>query len=327
MNTWIAAKEKWTLAEMEERSSLMVTRSLTIWPIPETTFKPAEKQYESYTLEDDVDLSGRDIVRFGYRNTEQPVDSWIIMQERVIKMLHAEDKSVLSHLANIENPDDDLNDYVSSNPSNLRGALEIDEGIYLERNTSTNTKISMLRKFFKAYGQNPEELVFYLKDGNADDNEDEAGTRYETRRRYWTYALEIIKSAHGNEGSFRNVSTSKQYWICGAFGISGFNITCEAKMKKASVEIVLGKSNRDVNKDAFDYLFARKAEIEKQLGINVNWWRFEGKSSYVDYTIDTVGMSDETSWTQMAKFHAEWSKKFYDVFVPLLREWDANRSK
>ena len=23
----------------------------------------------------------------------------------------------------------------------------------------------------------------------------------------------------------------------------------------------------------------------------------------------------------MAKFHAEWSKKFYDVFVPLLKEW------
>lgn len=327
MNTWIANKDKWTLAEMEERSNLMVSRSLTIWPIPETSFKPAEKQYDSYTLEDDVDLSGREIVRFGYKNTEQPVESWIIMLELVIKMLHTEDKSVLSHLANIENPDDDLNDYVSSNPSNLRGALEIDEGIYLERNTSTNTKISMLRKFFKAYGQNPEELVFYLKDENADANEDEAGTRYETRRRYWAYALEIIKSAHGNEGSFRNVTTSKQYWISGAFGISGFNITCEAKWRKASVEIVLGKSNRDVNKDAYDYLYARKDEIEKQLGISLNWWRFEGKSSYVDYTIETVGMGDETSWTQMAKFHAEWSKKFYDVFVPLLRDWDANRSK
>ncbi|MCR5802641.1 MAG: DUF4268 domain-containing protein [Clostridia bacterium] len=326
MNTWIAAKNKWTLAEIEERSDLMVTRALTIWPIPESSFKPAEKQYDSYSLEDDVDLSGRELVRFGYKNTEQPVDSWIIMQERVVKMLHAEDKSVLSHLANTDNPDDDLNDYVSSNPSNLRGALEIDEGIYMERNTSTNTKISMLRKFFKAYGQNPEDLVFYLKDEEADDNEDEAGTRYETRRKYWTYALEIIKSAHGSNGSFKNVSTSKQYWINGSFGISGFSITCEAKMKKASVELVLGKSNRDLNKDAFDYLYARKDEIEKQLGINLNWWRFEGKSSYVDYSIDTVGMRDETSWTQMAKFHAEWSKKFYDVFVPLLREWDANRN-
>lgn len=326
MNTWIAAKERWTLEEMEERSNLMVDRALTIWPIPETTFMPAEKQYDSFTLEDDVNSSGREIVRFGYKNIEQPVDSWITMQERVIKILHAEDKSVLYHLANTDNPDDELNDYISSNPSNLRGALEIDDGIYLERNTSTNLKISMLRKFFKAYGQNPEDLVFYLKDENGENNEDEAGTRYETRRRYWTYALEIIKSAHGSDGAFRNVTKSKQYWISGSFGISSFSIICEAKMKKASVEIVLGKPSRDVNKDAYDYLYARKDEIEKQLGISLNWWRFEGKSSYVDYTIDTVGLQDETSWTQMAKFHAEWSKKLYDVFVPLLREWDANRS-
>ena len=86
MNTWIAAKEKWTLTEMEERSDLMATRALIIWAIPDTSFKPAEKQYDSCSLEDDVDLSGRELVRFGYKNTEQPVDSWIIMQERVVKM-------------------------------------------------------------------------------------------------------------------------------------------------------------------------------------------------------------------------------------------------
>ena len=180
-------------------------------------------------MEDDVDFSGREIVRFGYKNTEQPVDSWITMQERVVKMLHTEDRSVLSHLA--------------------------------------------------------------------------------------------------NEGSFKNVTTSKQYWICGFFGIGGFSIQCEAKMRRASVLLVMQKSNRDLNKDAFDYLFAKKAEIEAAMGTSLNWWRYEGKASYVDLTIDNVGMNDESSWTQMAKFHAEWSKKFYDVLVPLLKEWDATRGE
>ena len=229
LNTWVAAKDKWTLAEMEERSDLLVSRALTIWSLPESSFKPAEKQYDSYSLEDDVDFSGREIVRFGYKNTEQPVDSWITMQERVVKMLHTEDRSVLSHLA--------------------------------------------------------------------------------------------------NEGSFKNVTTSKQYWICGFFGIGGFSIQCEAKMRRASVLLVMQKSNRDLNKDAFDYLFAKKAEIEAAMGTSLNWWRYEGKASYVDLTIDNVGMNDESSWTQMAKFHAEWSKKFYDVLVPLLKEWDATRGE
>ena len=325
MNTWIAQQEKWTLAELEERCEMLVSRALTIWPMPETSYRPAEKQLDSYTLEDDVDLSGREIVRFGYKNTEQPVDSWITMMAQILKILHAEDKSVLAHLAHTDNPDDELNDYISDNPADLRGALEIDQNIYLERNTSTSTKLSVLKKFFKAYGQNPEELVFYLKDQNRDQEVEEAGTRYEIRRRYWAFALEQIKSAHGSERSFQNVTTSKQYWISGAIGISGFSIACEAKMNRVAVELVLGKSNRDVNKSAFDYLFVRKDEIEATLGISLNWWRFEGKSSYVDYSIEGIGISDETNWTQMAKFHAEWSKKFYDVFVPLLQQWNAMR--
>lgn len=293
MNTWIAQQEKWTLAELEERCEMLVSSALTIWPMPETPYQPA--------------------------------DSWITMMAQVLKILHAEDKSVLARLAHTDNPDDELNDYISDNPADLRGALEIDQNIYLERNTSTSTKLSVLKKFFKAYGQNPEELVFYLKDQNRDQEAEEAGTRYETRRRYWAFALEQIKSAHGPERSFQNVTKSKQYWISGAIGISGFSISCEAKMNRAAVELVLGKSDRDVNKSAYDYLFARKDEIEADLGIPLNWWRFEGKSSYVDYNIEGVGISDETSWTQMAKFHAEWSKKFYDVFVPLLQQWKAMR--
>lgn len=325
LNTWIANQDKWTLEELESRSEMLVKRALTIWPIPETGFKPAEKQLDSYTLEDDVDLSGREIVRFGYKNTEQPVDSWITMMAQVIKILHAEDKAVLIHLAHTNDPDNELDDYVSDNPADLRGALEIDQDIYLERNTSTNTKIMMLRKFFKAYGQNPEELVFYLKDQNEEHKDDETGTRFELRRRYWTIALEYIKSAHGSEGSFRNVHPGKDYWLNGSFGISGFYISCCAKMKGADVDLVLGKSDRDTNKSAFDFLYSRKEEIEQALGAQINWWRFEGKASYVNCHLDGVGINDESSWIQMAKFHAEWSKKFYDVFVPLLRQWNAQR--
>ena len=324
LNTWIAEQKQWTLSEMEARTDMLVSKALTIWPIPATTYQPAEKQLDSYTLEDDVDLSGRDIVRFGYKNTEQPVDSWITMMAQVLKMLHAEDQSVLTRLAHSHNPDDELDNYVSDNPAALRSALEIEQNIYLERNTNTNLKISMLQKFFKAYGQNPQDLVFYLRDQTQEKDQDDPGSRYQLRRRYWAYALDYIKPAHGENGAFKNVKTSKQYWISGWFGISGFSVGCYAKMDAVSVELDLAKSDRDVNKAAYDYLFARKDEIEKAIGVPLDWWRFEGKASYVHYGIN-LGIKDETNWTQAAKFHAEWSKKFCDVFVPLLQEWNAMR--
>lgn len=324
MNTWIAKQSKWTLAELNARNDMLMDRALEIWLIPQTTYQPAKKQLDCYTLEDDVDLSGRDIVSFEYKNTAQPVKSWILMQEQIMKILHEGDKSVLSRMAHTHDSDNELDTYVSDEPANLRMPLLIDEGIYLERNTNTSTKISMLRKFFKAYGENPEDLVFYLKDVSEDKTAEEAGTRHELRRKYWKFALEYIHKAHGMEGAFTNVNPSKANWICGFFGIRGFNISCVANYDQARIDLALSKSDKQKNKSAFDYLYARKDAIEAQLGTPVDWQRSDDtKASFVVYRLPGVSIAHETDWIQMAKFHAEWSKKFYDVFVPLLQQWNA----
>ena len=324
LNFWVSQQEKWTLVELEQRNALLMGKAMEIWAMPSTTFKPAEKQLDSYTLEDDVDLSGRAIQRFGFKNTEQPVDSWITMMEQMLKILHAEDKSVLTKLAYSTDNDNDLSQYVSNDPKKLRVPLEIDQGIFMERNTSTSTKISLLRKFFKAYGQDPEDLVFYLKNQNEKKDDEQIGALAAQRRKYWELALAEIKEAHGPDGSFRNVNPKTNYWINGWFGIGGFSLSCCARLNQVSAGIDLAKGDRDKNKAAFDYLYARKDEIEKAMGAPLNWFRFEGKASYVSYCL-AMGIEDESNWPKLAKFHAEWSKKFYDVFVPLLREWDKKK--
>ena len=324
LNTWVAQQEKWGLDELEKRSDLMMQRAVQIWAVPETVYSPAEKQLDAYSLEDDVDLSGREIIRFAYKNTEQPVGSWILMMEQMLKILHAEDKSVLTRLAHIDNPDDDLNAYVSDNPADLRGALEIEPGIYLERNTSTSTKISMLKKFFKAYGANPEDLVFYLKDEGANERADEAGTRFEIRRKYWKKALPFIHEAHAEDGCFSNVTTSKMNWISGTIGIGGLTIGCIANFDHSRVELYIDRGNKEVNKQLFDFLFQQRSAIETKMGVPLNWWRYEDRrASTITYRLEGVSIEKEEDWTQMAKFHALWSKKFYDVFVPLLQQWVA----
>lgn len=324
MNNWIGQQEHWGLAELEARNQMLMQRALTIWPLPVSDFKPAEKQMDSYSLDDDVDLSGRDIVRFGYKNTEQPVTSWIDMMEQILKILHAEDKSVLSRLAYSKGETNDLDSYVSNKPQDLRNALEIDTDIYVERNTSTSTKISMLRKFFKAYGANEEDLVFYLKDANDDGTAQEAGTRYELRRRYWAFALPYIQQAHDDgtgHGCFSGCTTSKENWLSGFFGIGGFSLACVANYNKARVDLTLAHSNKDRNKEAFDYLYSHKSEIESVLGTQIDWLRSDDtKGSYIVIRLEGVSIENEADWTQMAKFQAEWSKKFYDVFVPYLKQ-------
>ena len=146
------------------------------------------------------------------------------------------------------------------------------------------------------------------------------------RRRFWAYALPIIKDVHGPERAFRNVTTSKEYWLSSGIGINGFYLTCEAKADNAAVCLSLTNGDRDKNKSAFDYLFSKKAEIEAELGTELTWWRLDNKkASYVSFYRQGVSINDEDTWPQMAEFHAEWSKKFFDALVPLLRKWDSMR--
>ena len=143
------------------------------------------------------------------------------------------------------------------------------------------------------------------------------------RRRYWAYALPIIKETHGSEGSYGNVTTGKEYWLNGAIGISGFYLTCEAKAHNAGVCLSLTKYDREKNKSAFDYLVSQKEEIEAQLGVELKWWRLDNKkASYISFYGNDMSINDESSWAQMAEFHALWSKKFYDAFVPRLNKWN-----
>lgn len=164
MNGWIAQQTKWTLAELEERSKLLSAQALMVWVMPETSYRPPVKQMDSCTLEDDMNLTDRELARYSYKNIEQPVASWIDMFERVIKNLHSEDETVLTALAHTNDTENELSQYVSSDPQKLRVALEICDGIFVERNTSTVMKISMLRKFFKAFNVSTEDLIFYLRD-------------------------------------------------------------------------------------------------------------------------------------------------------------------
>jgi len=319
MNTYIAQRGHWALPELEERSSYLAKRALEIWSCPVTDYKPAEKQMDNCTLDDDISLSGRLIAKFSYKNTEQPVTSWIDMYERVLKILHAEDKSILSRLAYSSNDASDLATYVSGNPADLRGALQIDEGIFVERNTSTWLKISLLRRFFKLYDADPTDLTFYLRD-ETDTAEDELeGTRYELRKKYWTFALQIIQDAFGGEGPFSNANPCKENWVNGYFGIGGFNLCCVANYDSARVEVYMGKSKKEENKKAFDFLKTHQDEIESSLGTHLIWARGDDiKSSKIYYQLDGVSINNETDWLQMAKFHAEWSRKFYEVIVPFI---------
>jgi len=316
LNTWISKKDKWSLPELEERSEYLKGRALKIWQMPVTEYKPEEKQLDSYTLEDEGELTGRLIAKFTFKNTEQPVASWVEMFQKVIQILYEEDKSIITKLAMSE--DENIAMHFSTNEDAFTKSLEVGDGIFVWTNTSTQNKLSVLNRLFKLYDEDPADLIFYLRDESEADS-DEPGSRFELRRKYWTYALPIIQKAHGVDGSFSNVNPVRDNWINGFFGLGGFYLCCVANFDAARAEVVFGRGNKEENKAAFDGVFAHKAEIEEKLKTTLQWDRGdEKKSSKIFIQLNNVSIENETDWLQMARFHAEWTKKFYDVIVPFM---------
>ena len=320
MNQKIATKDSWGLPELQERNDEMVALAKKIWAYPETEFEPAEKEFDSCALDDEeAELTGRDIVKYSYQNVEQPVSSWADMFEHVVKFLHQKDKSVLSGLAYSSSNTTDLVNYISSKKEKLRNALKIDENIYIEKNSSTAMKISILRRLFALYKADPMDLVFYLKDIETEKVTD--STRYETRRKYWTYALPLIKKQNAHRGTFANNNPITSNTIAGSFGIGGFGIFCMANYDSAGVQLNLSKYDAADNKKAFDKLYAHKDAIETEVGANLNWVRADDKkASWVSYFLPGVSVGNESDWPRMAKFHAEWSDRLCNVMLPYLQD-------
>lgn len=322
MNQRIATKENWGETELQERNDEMVARAVNeIWPTPETSFVPAEREYDACALDDEtVDLTGRDIIKYRYQNVETPVASWADLFEKVVKFLHESDKSVLSELVYGAEDREHVKSFFNREESGVREPLKIDQHVYAEKNTSTMMKISILRRLFHLYDADPSDLVFYLRDANKDKAAEQ--NRFLYRKKYWSYALPLLKEANAENGYFDNCRIPSQTnYVEAHFAVSGCSISCSASHYGARVRLCLGKSDPAENKKLFDSLKRRQSEFEKAIGVPLEWERGDHqKASVIAYTLNDVSIINEQDWPSMAKFHAKWSAKFAGVFVPALKE-------
>lgn len=310
MNTYIAKKEKWTSNELEERNDYLMQRSLEIWNFPCTTYKSIEKQLDAYTIDDIEMLCGRQIARFSFRNIDQPVSSWVSMYQKVLQILYLEDKSIIIKLASTN--DDSISMHFDMTEKSFKKSAEIGDGIFVNIQTSTQSKLSVLSKIFKLYDIDQTDLIFFLSEEN-EESIIESETISELHKKYWSFALEYLKEKNIENKIFANSCSSKENWLSVFLGMNGFYLNCVTNFKSARVELVFSKSNKEENKMAFDKLITFKSEIEKNCGALLNWKRGDDiKLSKISYQLNGVSIQNESDWIQMAKFQAEWSNKFYN---------------
>jgi uncharacterized protein with ParB-like and HNH nuclease domain len=166
MNQYIARNAQWGVTELEQREEHLVEQALKLWPYVNTDYSPQEKALDEYALDDDIDFTGKTIIKYKFDGTEREVRNWVEMYTAVLKTLHEKDRTILNCLADADNSVD-LAIHIRRDESSFAQSEKIDDGLYVWTRTSTRYKISLLLKFFALFEEDPENLVFVVKESNA----------------------------------------------------------------------------------------------------------------------------------------------------------------
>ncbi|MBR5310539.1 MAG: DUF4268 domain-containing protein [Oscillospiraceae bacterium] len=302
INHWIKDQDKWTEEEILKRNDLLKGEALQIWNKPESNYEPVEKQLDSVTLNDDEDYTGKKIYKYSFEGVEHQVGSWADMYQQVLMRLHEKDGSVLTKLAVCNDANVDMSVHFSTQKADYNSCREIGENLYVWTGTNTQSKVSNLAKLLPQFGLDEDQLIFYFKDED-DEDEDISGTRYEIRKHYWQYAIDSIRE---KTGSFGNSGTTTSNSLSGASNRPSVWPVCVANFDSARVELYIDFGDWTKNKEYFDDLIIHKAEIESAFGDVLIWNRSEDtRASKVYFEIKNIGVINESDWPRMAKFHSE----------------------
>jgi len=146
----------------------------------------------------------------------------------------------------------------------------------------------------------------------------ELKNRHRLRLDYWEECLEAFRNSDCN--LFNNVNPSKDNWQHAGSGVGWVPYTLIYGLTESRVQLGIAKSLREENKFIFDYLYARKDEIEENFGHKLQWSIKEGqKSCYIKYATKIDGTNRE-NWPELIEWHVTHMKKLENAIHKPLQE-------
>ena len=168
LNQYIAQFDQWTETELKERNEHLMKKALEIWPYPSTNFAPEQKEDEELSLaEDNAVFTGREITYFLFQGEKHVVPNWTEMMWQVVEMLCNINPSILyQEAASADNVWFDTKDRPEDGFRKLAEKL-----YYCPGHNSTWNKMAILKKLFRLYQLDEDDLTFALAPLKSEEDE------------------------------------------------------------------------------------------------------------------------------------------------------------
>lgn len=132
---------------------------------------------------------------------------------------------------------------------------------------------------------------------------------------FWNQFLE---QANQEFTLFSNVNTTRESWMNAGSGMSGVTYSATVTQTSARVELYIGRSSKEENKQIFDQLFNYKDEIERTTGPMV-WMRMnDRKTSRIKIEMEGIDIYNKQDWQSFIDFFIEKLPKLEKAFKDLL---------
>lgn len=163
LNNSLKNYNKWTEDEIKERAEELFKIALSIFKPIETKYSPKISEVKKYTLGDEKSFSNEKITSFSFLDNEYMVSTWKEFYIKVVTILYDFDKSIIYGLVENASTETYIKNKFSKDPSCLRSPYKFNEYINLEINTSTDSKLDILRCLFEMYEFELDDLSFTIK--------------------------------------------------------------------------------------------------------------------------------------------------------------------
>ena len=317
LNQFIATKEKWGVAELEERSAILADKALSIWPGLVTNYQMIDEDESEVSLDDEIDFTGRSLLSASFNGTPINATVWADFVEIVCKLIHEMDPSMLAQITK-EAARFNLDSFLYVN--DVEHSRKISESVYLRTDCDTNRKIWFLRHLFSALNLDEDNLIMNV--GSSEKLEADV----DMNRRLWSYILPKLVEATKEAGcpSYQKRKTCASYYLDGYIGCNLMHLVSSFGTKSHAVwaYLYIDGGDKEQNRSIFNCFYAHKAEIERSMGITIKWTEPSEKArrGAISVKASVPFINDESRWEEVADVSARLMKTLVSALLPFIED-------